>query len=160
MKHFARNLALATAATFGSALLSQLATGPGSSVRKTYDELDKPAWAPPPWLFGPVWTALYTLLSGATAIVASSEDPRARRAVRIYAAQLVANGLWTPLFFRARRYDLAEADVVAVTALLALVTANYARINGVAGLMAAPSVLWCLFATALTHDIRSRNAAR
>lgn len=157
MKSFARNLTLSTLATFGTAFISQTWTGPVQKVGERYRSFDKPAWAPPGWLFGPMWTSLYVLLSGATAIVASSEDERANEALALYGAQLVANGLWTPLFFKYGQYELAEVDVVAVTALMALIAQRYGRINRVAGAMVLPAVVWCGIATALNHSIRVRN---
>ena len=62
-----------------------------------YAELVQPPWAPPAWLFGPMWTTLYGLM-GIAAWLAWRE-PSARPALVVFAIQLALNALWSWLFF-------------------------------------------------------------
>jgi benzodiazapine receptor len=129
--------------------------GPGS----WYATLAKPAWTPPGWLFGPVWTVLYATIgiAGWLAWEGSAGKPRLLP-FAVFAAQLVVNGLWSWLFFGLRRPDLALVDIVF---LLALIGANiflFARTRGAAGALLVPYLLWVAFATALNARIWSMNA--
>lgn len=78
-----------------------------------YAALNKPMWNPPSFIFGPVWTVLYILigLAGYFAWTRGGRDGRAT-VFAAYGAQLIANGLWTPLFFGMQRPVLALADLI------------------------------------------------
>jgi tryptophan-rich sensory protein len=112
-----------------------------------YREIAKPAWAPPPSVFGPVWTALYTLMGAATAMVWHSKD-RAP-ALTIFAIQLVTNFLWTPVFFGLQRFDLAVIVIGMNWTALVAMTIAYARRRRIAGWLVVPTLAWVTFATAL-----------
>ena len=75
-----------------------------------YANLRQPGWAPPSWLFGPVWTLLYALIAVAGWLVwrRVGFGP----ALWAWTAQLVLNAIWTPLFFGAGAYGLAFAEIV------------------------------------------------
>lgn len=151
---FAGRLAVVAAATFGAAVLSQWAAGTG--VKDAYARLDKPQWAPPPQVFGPVWGALYATLSLATAL--AMREKSARSAWPLFGAHLVANAAWTPLFFRLKNYRLAELDAAMLTLLVLLLAREYGKHNPSAAVLLVPLAGWCGFATALTHAIRRRAA--
>ena len=82
------------------AAFSAAAVGAVASVDapQFYAQLSKPSWAPPPWLFGPVWSALYALMGVAAWLVWRSPGPKAI-ALSLFTAQLAANALWSWLFF-------------------------------------------------------------
>ena len=64
-----------------------------------YVALKKPAWNPPPWIFGPVWTALYTMMAVAVWLVWKRGGFAARRGpLALFLTQPVLNAAWTPLF--------------------------------------------------------------
>src|SRR5512137_3105450 len=63
-----------------------------------YAQLSKPSWAPPAWVFGPVWSALYALMGVAAWLVWRSPGPK-WAALALFCAQLAANALWSWLFF-------------------------------------------------------------
>jgi tryptophan-rich sensory protein len=129
--------------------------GPGS----WYASIAKPAWTPPGWVFGPVWTVLYALIgiAGWLAWEASAGKPRLLP-FAVFAAQLVLNGLWSWLFFGLRRPDLALVDIVLMLALIGANLALFARLRGVAGALLVPYLLWVAFATALNAAIWRLNA--
>src|SRR5690349_22905840 len=62
-----------------------------------YQNLDQPSWAPPSWLFGPVWTILYAMIAVAGWLV--WQRVGFTRPLWLWSAQLVLNAIWTPLFF-------------------------------------------------------------
>jgi len=67
-----------------------------------YARLDKPSWAPPAWLFGPVWTVL-VLMGVAAWLVAGKSGSQSRAPLGLWTAQLALNAAWTPIFFGPRR---------------------------------------------------------
>ena len=86
-----------------------------------YAGLDKPPFNPPGWLFGPVWTVLYALMGIAAFRVwrAGTERAEVRRALGLFAAQLVLNGIWTPIFFGAESIVGGAVVIVLLLATLA-----------------------------------------
>jgi tryptophan-rich sensory protein len=131
------------------AALGALATGDAGA---TYDRLDLPPFAPPGWLFGPVWTVLYVLI----AVAGWLHWRRVRRAdagLVAYGAQLVLNAAWTPLFFGADRSVLALVDISLLAVLVVLTIVMFARRSRVAAALLVPYLLWVLYATALNAGI-------
>jgi tryptophan-rich sensory protein len=145
-------LALFGAAAAAAALIGAL------GVVGTVDEylaLDRPAWAPPSWLFGPVWTVLY-------AMIAVSGWLAWRRAgwstaLTVWAVQLGLNAAWTPIFFGAGRYGLALVDIVVLWLLIAATIALFWRISKPAASLLVPYWAWVSFATSLNAAIWALN---
>ena len=124
-----------------------------------YATLAKPAWTPPGWLFGPVWTALYATIGVAGWLAWEASAGRLRLVpFAVFAVQLLLNGLWSWLFFGLRRPDLALVDIVLLLALIGANIAVFARIRGVAGALLVPYLLWVAFATVLNAAIWRLNA--
>lgn len=124
-----------------------------------YAALDKPGWAPPPGLFGPVWTLLYLMIGVAGVLVArqDQDDPRTAPALRLYAAQLALNALWPWLFFEWRLGGAAFAEILVLWVVLALTVRAFARIRPAAGALLVPYLGWVTFAAALTWAVWRRN---
>ncbi|MFE5792256.1 TspO/MBR family protein [Streptomyces sp. NPDC056503] len=115
-----------------------------------YASLERPAWAPPSWLFGPVWTVLYaTIAVSAWLALRRQEFARVRAAALAWSAQLLFNLLWTPLFFGAGRYGLALLDICLLLAALAATMVLFRRRSRGAFLLLVPYALWVLYASAL-----------
>ncbi|MFJ6794929.1 TspO/MBR family protein [Streptomyces sp. NPDC091268] len=121
-----------------------------SNAAEVYASLDRPAWAPPAWLFGPVWTVLYATIAVAGWLVwRRAGDPGRRRALAWWGVQLVLNLAWTPLFFGARRYGLALVDILFLVTAVVVTLRLFHRIDRSAGLLLIPYLAWVCFATAL-----------
>ena len=138
-------------------LLSALAAGT-SSTPAFYQALRRPDWAPPPWLFGPAWTTLYTLMAISTWLIWRRCHGRARAlALAIFGVQLALNLVWTPVFFGAGA--VGAAVVVIVANLLAVIATAfvYGRRVALAGWLLVPLALWVGFATALNVAIWQLN---
>ncbi|GAA2860715.1 tryptophan-rich sensory protein [Streptosporangium fragile] len=120
-----------------------------------YLSLERPSWAPPQWLFGPVWTVLYIMiaLSGWLAWSARGRTP----ALGVYAAQLVLNAAWTPLFFGAGRYGLAFAEIVVLWLAIAGTVVMFRRISRPAAWLLVPYLLWVTYAASLNVAIWQLN---
>jgi tryptophan-rich sensory protein len=123
-----------------------------------YGELVRPAWAPPGWLFGPVWSVLYTLMAVAAWLVWRERGWRgAAWPLGIYLAQLAANALWTWLFFAWRQGALAFAEILLLWALIAATMAAFWRVKPLAAVLLAPYLLWVTFASALAFALWRLN---
>ena len=139
--------AAATAATLGALGV------PGTESE--YANLNQPSWAPPSEVFGPVWTVLYAMIAVAGWLVWRSSGWS--WALGVYAAQLVLNAAWTPLFFGAGRYDLAMADITVMWILIGLTIFGFWRLSRWAALLLVPYWMWVTFAAALNWSIWRLN---
>lgn len=136
------------------------ATGAVASIdaKAFYATLDQPAWAPPPGVFGPVWTLLYIAMAWAAWLVWRERGfARARGALGLFIAQLVLNALWSWLFFAWHRGALAFVDIVALLLLIVATVVAFARIRRLAGWLLVPYLAWVCFATALNFSVWQRN---
>ncbi|HEX4337565.1 MAG TPA: TspO/MBR family protein [Polyangiaceae bacterium] len=147
-------------ATAATAALGTLAMGDGPRSA-WYMALRKPAFQPPASVFAPVWTALYSSIAYSGYRTFRAPPSRTRTAaLALWGAQLVLNGLWTPLFFGQKR---ARASLVDSTLLLGT-AAGYAqtasKVDKRAAWTFAPYVGWLAFATLLNADIVRKNRRR
>lgn len=121
-----------------------------------YAQLNKPSWAPPAWLFGPVWSALYSLMGVSAWLVWRSSPPN-RAALALYAAQLAANALWSWLFFEWHRGALAAVEVLVLLALIGCTVFAFWRSSRSAAVLLVPYLAWVSFASLLTWSVWQRN---
>jgi tryptophan-rich sensory protein len=121
-----------------------------------YQQLQQPAWAPPSWLFGPVWTVLYVMIAVSGWLVWRRAGFGA--ALGLYTVQLVLNAIWTPLFFGAGRYGVAFADIVVLWLLIAATVLTFRRISRPAAALLLPYWAWVTYASALNLSIWVLNS--
>jgi tryptophan-rich sensory protein len=147
-------LVVCLALPLGAAALGGAATA--SSVDTWYPELAKPAWTPPGWIFGPVWTVLYLMMGTASWLV-WRERPRARalvdRALALYAAQLALNVLWSVVFFGLRRPGWAVAEIALLWLAILATLLAFRRVRPAAAWLLVPYLAWTTFAAALNGAI-------
>jgi tryptophan-rich sensory protein len=145
----------------GWALLTGVAAAAGAVASRSaagfYATLDRPAWAPPAWLFGPAWTVLYLMMATAAWLVTRADGPGRGPAVALYVVQLAANAAWTWIFFAFRRGALAFGEVLLLLTLVALTLGAFWRVRPLAGALLVPYLAWVSFATALTWSVWRRN---
>src|SRR5690349_15765918 len=128
------------------------------NAREFYAGLAKPAWAPPGWLFGPVWTMLYILMGVAAWLVWRKGGwSGASAALTLFVAQLAANALWSWIFFAWRRGGIAFAEVIVLLVLIVATMTAFARVHRVAAFLLVPYLGWVLFASALTLSVWRAN---
>jgi tryptophan-rich sensory protein len=123
-----------------------------------YIQLVRPDWAPPPSIFGPVWTVLYVLMGIAAWLVWRVEGFRAAKsALTLFLVQLAFNALWSWLFFGWHRGALAFADILLLWALIVATLIAFWRIRPLAGALLVPYLLWVTFASALNYSVWQLN---
>ena len=117
-----------------------------------YRELIHPSWAPPGWLFGPVWSALYALMGVAAWLVWRAQRfSGARGVLALFLVQLGVNALWTWLFFVWRMGAVAFGEILLLWLLIVANIVMFSRVSKVAALFLVPYLAWVSFACALTY---------
>lgn len=115
-----------------------------------YAALNQPSWAPPAWLFGPVWTALYTMMAiAAWRVWQLRVSGHSGPALVWFAVQLVLNGLWSWVFFAWQSGGWALLNILALWACIALCIRLFWPISKWASLLLVPYLAWVSFATVL-----------
>lgn len=123
-----------------------------------YSQLAQPAWAPPPSLFGPVWTVLYALMAIAAWLVWRSGGFRINRiALSLFLVQLAPNALWSWLFFAWHHGAFAFADIVLLWILIVTTLVSFWRVRPLAGTLLIPYLLWVSFASVLNYSVWQLN---
>lgn len=125
-----------------------------------YQELVRPEWSPPGWLFGPVWTALYAMMAVSAWLVWRKNGfSAARFALSLFLVQLAVNALWSWLFFMWRLGGIAFADIILLWVLIVSTIFLFWRYSKIAALLLAPYLAWVSFAAALNFSIWQMNPA-
>jgi translocator protein len=122
-----------------------------------YAGLTKPAWNPPNWIFGPVWTALYIAIAVAGWRVWNAEGPGRTPALGFWCTQLILNALWSWLFFGLHRPGAALLEIVALLGIIVAFTVVAIPLSRAASLLFVPYLLWVSFATALNAALWHLN---
>lgn len=123
-----------------------------------YTELARPDWAPPAKVFGPVWTVLYAMMAVAAWLVWMRRHASgARIALALFALQLIANALWSWLFFGWKLGALSFLDIALLWALIVATLVLFWRIRLLAGLLLLPYLAWVSFALVLNYAIWQLN---
>jgi len=122
-----------------------------------FDALKKPSFMPPGWAFPVAWTTLYVLMGVAVARVIAGQGPHRLLALTLFAAQLLLNLAWSPVFFGMHQAR-AGLVIIVVMILLAAVTAIlFWRICRAAGALMIPYLGWLCFAASLNAAIVRLN---
>ncbi len=122
-----------------------------------YGELEQPSWAPPSWVFGPVWTLLYVAIAVA-GFRLWQEGTRSPLFIG-WVVQLVMNALWSPLFFAWEFRGLALAWILTMDVLVGWLVWRSWRREPAASYLLMPYLAWILFATALNAAVWWLNRA-
>jgi translocator protein len=150
MKHL-RSLILFLVVMLGGGLVLGGLTVPGA----WYAGLAKPAFNPPAWLFGPVWTVLYVLI--AIAGWRLWQRDRHGGPMKLWWAQVALNFLWTPIFFGAHQIGLALVVILLMlAAILGFIVTTW-RLDRVAAWLFVPYAAWVAFASVLNASIWMLN---
>jgi len=125
-----------------------------------YAQLSRPSWAPPSWIFGPVWSVLYVLIGVAAWLVWRKHGFRgASSALKLFGIQLIVNALWTWLFFVWHLGVISLAEIVVLWLLIVSTILAFWRLHRAAAVMLVPYLVWVSFATALTFSLWRLNPA-
>jgi tryptophan-rich sensory protein len=124
-----------------------------------YESLSLPEFAPPAWIFAPVWVFLYFLMALAAYRIwlHGSSRPKVRSALSAYIIQLVLNFLWSIIFFRLNLYAIAFFEIILLIILIILTTIKFLKIDKLSGLLLIPYLLWTVFAAVLNYFVWMMN---
>ncbi|EME52941.1 TspO and MBR like protein [Amycolatopsis decaplanina DSM 44594] len=122
-----------------------------AQAKTVYSGFTLPSWAPPPWLFGPVWTVLYLMIAVSGWLFWRAKNDG--RGLGWYGAGLLLNAAWTPLFFTAGAYTAALIDIIALDLVIVLTVVLFRRRSALAAALQLPYLAWTLFATALNAAV-------
>ena len=125
------------------------------AVPDWYSTLTKPTFAPPGWVFGPVWIILYFLMGVSLYTVWVSESkPKIRKVFfTVFGIQLTLNALWSLLFFGLKSPLLGFIDIILLD-IMVIVTIIYAKsISKLSSLLLVPYLVWIIFASILNFAI-------
>ena len=124
-----------------------------------YATLAKPTFAPPDWLFFPVWTTLFVMMGISLYLVwrKGLEDKQVKKAVVFFAVQLILNVLWSAAFFglRSPLSGLIEISILWIS--IAFTIMIFMKISRIAGLLLIPYIIWVSFAMILNFFIWRLN---
>lgn len=135
--------------------LSGLLSGnPGSY----YYSLDLPPFAPPSWIFGPMWTVLYILMGIVLYfLVKMNHGKIKRKLLTLFVIQFICNFLWSTLFFNLQSNFMAAVDITILVIVLTILLYHlWLHVRLVMWLF-VPYYLWVLFATVLNYSIYFLN---
>lgn len=123
-----------------------------------YASLKKPTWNPPGWIFGPVWTTLYIMMSVSAWLVWKRGGFAAQLGpLALFLAQLALNALWTPLFFGLRQPGLAFAEILLLWLAITVTIVVFHRVSPAAAWLLAPYLAWVSFAAVLNFTLWRLN---
>lgn len=134
--------------TFAAAGIGALASADAGAF---YGRLARPSWAPPGWVFGPVWSVLYALMAvSAWWVWRARGFGGARTALALFVAQLAVNALWSWLFFVWHLGGFAFAEVLLLWCMIVANVVLFARVSTLAAALLVPYLAWVTFASVLT----------
>jgi len=126
------------------------------NIATWYAGLVHPSFAPPNWLFAPVWTTLYVVMAVAAWRVWRLAGTRSPEMIA-YAMQLIFNFAWSAIFFAAHQIGLALVEIGLLLALILATTILFWRRDRLAGLLFLPYLAWTIFAAFLNHAFWALN---
>ncbi len=135
--------------------IGTIATSP--NIPTWYASLSKPAFNPPNWVFGPVWTILYALMGISAYLIYKSRNKGKNAALIVFAAQLFLNVLWSFAFFGAKSPLYGLVVIVLLWAAIVFTILKFRAISKTAAYLLIPYLLWASFAAVLNYSVWTLN---
>ena len=136
--------------TFSASLIGGLATI--NFKEPWYSLLNKPVFNPPDWIFAPVWTTLYLMMTVAVWIFWHTKNKNINT-IYIYFIHLVFNTTWSVVFFVFHNMVLALIILIILIALIINLILRFKRVNMLSVYLMIPYLLWCCFALILNTSL-------
>ena len=136
--------------TFGASAIGSLATI--NYKEPWYSLLNKPTFNPPDWVFGPVWTTLYLMMTLAIWLFWHSNN-RNKNTVYVYLIHLVFNTTWSVVFFVFHNMVLALFVLILLIGLIINLILRFKRVNVISSYLMIPYLLWSCFALFLNINL-------
>jgi len=121
-----------------------------------YSELTKSNFNPPDWIFAPVWTTLYLMMTLAIWFFWHSKN-REMNTIYIYFIHIVFNTTWSVVFFGFHNIFLALVNLIILILLIVILILRFGRVNKVSSYLMIPYLLWSSFALFLNYSLLVLN---
>jgi translocator protein len=141
------------------ALVTAIVGGSITVLDTWYYSLQQPSWAPPDYMFGVIWTAIFALI--AVSGVLAWEKARTRREIEISLGLFALNGFlnlgWSFVFFRMERPDIAFYEIFALWASILALILFCGRFSKISALLLVPYLIWVTTAGVLNYQVVHLN---
>ena len=117
-----------------------------------YSLLIKPSYNPPGWIFAPVWTTLYLMMTIAIWFFWHNKN-RDMNTIYIYIIHLIFNTTWSVVFFVLHKMVLALLILIILIYLIIILILRFKRVNLLSSYLMIPYLLWCSFALVLNVSL-------
>ncbi|RMG25736.1 MAG: tryptophan-rich sensory protein [Armatimonadetes bacterium] len=129
-----------------------------ASAGDFYAQLAKPSWAPPSWLFGPVWAVLYLCIAIAGILYLRSSSDDKLPGMILFGSQLFLNAMWSWCFFAWRRGHVAFVVILLLLAAIVSFAWVAYRPSPISSFLFVPYAVWVGFAAMLNFVLWQRNS--
>ena len=136
--------------TYSASLIGGLATI--NFKEPWYSLIIRPSFSPPDWVFAPVWTALYFMMTLAVWLFWHSTN-RDMKTIYIYFIHIIVNTTWSITFFVFHQIVISILVLIILIALIIILIKNFKRVNLISSYLMIPYLLWCCFALVLNVSI-------
>ena len=136
--------------TYSSSVIGALATI--GFKEPWYSSITKPSFSPPDWIFAPVWTTLYLMMTIAIWFFWHSKN-KDINTIYIYLIHLIFNTTWSVVFFVFHNIFLAFLVLIVLIVLIILLIVRFKRVNMLSYYLMIPYLLWCCFALTLNINL-------
>ena len=117
-----------------------------------YSLINKPTFNPPSWIFAPVWTTLYLMMTIAIWFFWHSRN-REMNTIYIYFIHIIFNATWSIVFFGLHQILLALIVLIGLILIIIILMLRFKRVNIVSYYLMIPYLLWCCYALVLNFNI-------
>ena len=117
-----------------------------------YSLINKPSFNPPSWIFAPVWTILYLMMTIAIWLVWHSKN-RDMNTIYIYFIHIVFNTTWSIVFFGLHKILFALFILMLLIYLIIILILRFRRVNMLSFYLMIPYLLWCGYALVLNFNL-------
>ena len=131
----------------------------GTKKGSWFDRIPKPKINPPNFVFGPVWTVLYSLMGVSVSRIIKAASPQSSSVLKLWYGHYALNLIWAPIFFGLKRFRLGCTISSLLVLTLAGILPLYHAIDPLAAYLQIPYLLWLCFATVLNYQFCVLNPA-
>ena len=121
-----------------------------------YSQLIKSNYNPPDWVFAPVWTTLYLMMTLAIWFFWNSKN-RDMKTVYIYFIHIVFNTTWSIVFFVFHNILIALFNLIVLIFFIIFLMFKFKKVNNISFILMIPYLLWCLYALILNSSLLILN---
>ena len=140
--------------TYSASFIGGLATI--SFKEPWYSQLTKSSFNPPDWIFAPVWTTLYLMMTLAIWLYWHSKN-RDMNTIYIYFIHILFNTTWSIVFFAFHNILLALFNLIILLCLIIILILRFKRVNYVSAYLMIPYLLWSFYALFLNFNLLVLN---